>query len=84
MKIKLQIREVVEYNHEITVDAGDINQVDKICSEIENSRNTLVLESLEDYAILLNNKGIKVVELCEDDSGTTEDIECENLYSDND
>lgn len=42
MKIKLQIREVVEHNHEITVDAGDIVQAKEDKENISNAYTTQI------------------------------------------
>lgn len=72
-RFKLEIQETVVFRHEIIVEVEDACIADKIADEIENSA-----DDKNDFEILCEDKGGKLIDLCEDGSGEAE-FECTDL-----
>lgn len=67
MKFKMEIEEKVTYRHTVIVEADNELDVDRAVDEIEESA-----ENKDDIRILCEDKGVKVIEFCEDGSPEVE------------
>lgn len=73
MKFKIEIEETIAYRHEITVECDNEITASRIADEIEESA-----EGTGDFEILCENKGGKLIDFCEDESGEAE-YECTGI-----
>lgn len=67
MKFKVEIEETVTYRHTVTVEAEHESNVYRALDEIEESA-----ENRDDIRILCEDKGVKVIDFCEDGSPEVE------------
>ncbi len=72
MKYKIEIEETITYRHTVIVEAECEEDVDITVSEIEESA-----ENKDDIKIICEDKGVKVIEFCDDSSP---EVEFENTY----
>lgn len=79
MSVKIEIVENLKCYHVIRVESSDENQVDLIIDEIERKHPT----SIDDYIDGLASAGLGVLDVCQG-SIETDEIECDNVYDEED
>lgn len=73
-KFKITINEVVNFNHEMTVEAKSEGELDMVLDKIEQEAN-----HREDIDSILEEHGIKILDFKEDESGEVK-IEVPDLW----
>ncbi len=80
MKAKLQIEEKVSFDHYIEVEVENEETLEKAYERIESR-----YEDLYDVAMDLQKvEGMKIVDVCQDDSGSQNEIEIYGWYDQRD
>lgn len=73
-KFKITINEVVNFNHEMTVEAKSESELDMVLDKIEQEAN-----HRDDIDSILEEHGIKILDFKEDESGEVK-IEVPDLW----
>ena len=77
-KFKIEVEETRTFRHSFVIEAEKEEDVNSIIEDIESGGT--ILMDYSDYDLALSEKNCNVVESCEDQDGDLNEIECTDIY----